>query len=122
MARLADSGVSPAVVDDQHGRLTFAGDLAAAALHLLTSQAPAGTYNLTSDGDPVTWYDIATTVFDARHAAGRVTPTDTATYTAGTTTAPRPRHSTLDLTKITATGYTPTDGAANLRRYLDSLP
>ena len=26
------------------------------------------------------------------------------------------------LTWITATGYTPTDGAANLRRYLDSLP
>ncbi len=122
MARLADSGVSPAVVDDQHGRLTFAGDLAAAALHLLTSQAPAGTYNLTSDGDPLTWHDIASTVFHARNATGRVTPTDTATFTAGKTTAPRPRHSTLDLTKITATGFQPTDGTEALRRYLDSLP
>ncbi|MHA6523088.1 sugar nucleotide-binding protein [Tessaracoccus sp. G1721] len=122
MARLADTGASPAVVNDQHGRLTFTHDLAAAALHLLTTAAPAGTYNLTSDGDTTTWYDIATTVFTARHATGHVTPTDTATFTAGRTTAPRPHHSTLDLTKIKATGYTPVDGATGLRRYLDSLP
>jgi dTDP-4-dehydrorhamnose reductase len=122
MARLADSGVSPAVVDDQFGRLTFTHDLAAAALHLVDTGAPSGTYNLTSDGDPLTWYDIATAVFDARGAQGRVTRTDTATFSAGKATAPRPRHSTLDLTKITATGFQPTDGTEALRRYLDSLP
>lgn len=121
MARLADAGVAPAVVDDQHGRLTFTDDLARAALHLLDG-APFGTYNLTSDGEPVTWYDVAVAVFAARGATGRVSRTDTAAFTAGKTTAPRPRHSTLDLTKITATGFQPTDGTEALRRYLDSLP
>ena len=39
MVRLAHVGVSPAVVDDQFGRLTFATDLARAALHLVESSA-----------------------------------------------------------------------------------
>ncbi|MGY5766697.1 SDR family oxidoreductase, partial [Brachybacterium sp. DNPG3] len=36
MARLAEKGVDPSVVDDQVGRLTFADDLAAGIEHLLT--------------------------------------------------------------------------------------
>ncbi|MHA6513118.1 sugar nucleotide-binding protein [Tessaracoccus sp. Z1128] len=121
MARLADAGASPSVVDDQYGRLTLADDLARAALHLLHS-APSGTYNVTSDGPTMSWYDIATAVFDARGASGRVTRTDTATFTAGKPTAPRPRHSTLDLTALKATGYQPIDGIAALHRYLETLP
>ncbi|WP_370586137.1 sugar nucleotide-binding protein [Tessaracoccus sp. MC1679] len=121
MARLADSGISPAVVDDQFGRLTFADDLARATLHLIETGAPAGSYNVTSDGDPMSWFDVATAVFDARGAQGRVTRTDTATFSAGKVTAPRPRHSTLDLAKIKATGFQPSDGTEALRRYLDTL-
>ena len=52
MARLADDGVSPSVVDDQHGRLTFAEDLAAATLHLLRSEAPFGTCLLYTSPSP----------------------------------------------------------------------
>src|SRR5690606_29403060 len=37
MARLADEGARPTVVDDQHGRLTFTTDLASAIAHLLAS-------------------------------------------------------------------------------------
>ncbi len=55
MARLAAGGVSPLVVDDQWGRLTFASDIAAAIRHLLETGAAAGTYNLSSDGKPQTW-------------------------------------------------------------------
>lgn len=120
MARLADSGARPAVVDDQFGRLTFADDLARATLHLLEG-APYGTYNVTSGGEPVSWFDVASTVFDARGAHGRVTRTDTATFSAGRVAAPRPRHSTLDLTKLKATGFTPVDGASALRGYLNTL-
>lgn len=121
MARLADQGVSPAVVDDQFGRLTFADDLARAALHLLENAEP-GTYNVTSGGDIVSWYDVAAVVFEARGATGAVTRTDTATFSAGKTTAPRPRHSALSLEKLHRTGFTPVDGAAGLRRYLEALP
>ncbi len=41
MASLADKGVSPSVVGDQYGRLTFTTDLAAGIVHLITTDAPA---------------------------------------------------------------------------------
>ena len=121
MARLADQGASPSVVADQHGRLTFADDLARAVQHVLTGPVPYGTYNVTSDGDTMTWFDVARAVFDARGAEGEVSPTTTAEFSAGRAMAPRPRHSTLSLDKIKATGFEPADGMAALRQYLGSL-
>ena len=38
MASLADRGIDPSVVDDQYGRLTFADDLAAGIVHLISSR------------------------------------------------------------------------------------
>ena len=46
MASLAEKGVSPSVVDDQVGRLTFAGELSRATRHLVDVGAAYGTYNL----------------------------------------------------------------------------
>ncbi|WP_331715489.1 SDR family oxidoreductase [Tessaracoccus coleopterorum] len=63
MQRLARGGVSPNVVGDQIGRLTFARDLAAGIIHLVSNAAP-GTYNLTNDGLPQSWADIARRVFE----------------------------------------------------------
>lgn len=120
MARLADEGHSPSVVDDQFGRLTFAEDLARAVNHVITAAAPHGVYNITSDGDTVSWYEIAQAVFEARGASGTVTPISTADYTAGKDTASRPRHSTLNLDKIKNTGFRPVNGQAGLLDYLDS--
>ncbi len=54
---------SPAVVDDQVGRLTFADELARATAHLLRAEAPFGTYNVTNGGPPTSWADIAREVF-----------------------------------------------------------
>ena len=59
MASLAERGISPAVVDDQVGRLTFTEDLAAATDHLLRTGAPFGTYNCTSSGESRSWAAIA---------------------------------------------------------------
>ena len=96
MRRLAASGVNPAVVDDQIGRLTYTSDLAAGIADLLTSGAPYGTYNVTSGGKPKSWYEIAQEVYaEAGRDPARVTPTSTAEYGAGKELAPRPRHSTL---------------------------
>lgn len=59
MASLAERGIDTAVVDDQIGRLTFTTDLAAAIDHLLTARPAAGTYNVTCEGEPVSWARIA---------------------------------------------------------------
>ena len=122
MARLADDGVSPSVVDDQHGRLTFAEDLAAATLHLLRSEAPFGIYNCTNAGEETTWADIAREVFVARgRDAADVRGVSTAEYAAGKTISPRPAHSLLPLDKLEATGFTPRDQHDALRAYLAGL-
>lgn len=119
MADLAARGVNPEVVADQFGRLTFTADLAAGIVHLLGRGAAFGTYNLTNDGPVQSWHQIAQAVFEASgRSAGDVAATTTAAFAAGKFTAPRPRHSTLDLSKIKATGFTPTSAAERLAEYL----
>jgi len=96
MRRLAEDGVDPTVVDDQIGRLTHAADLAAGIRDLLASRAPYGTYNVTSGGEPMSWFQIARETFqDAGHDPHRVSPTSTEAYAQGRSMAPRPRYSTL---------------------------
>ncbi|MDO5743025.1 MAG: sugar nucleotide-binding protein [Micrococcaceae bacterium] len=120
MARLASDGVDPTVISDQHGRLSFAGDLARGILHLLDSPAPHGTYNLSNDGEPVSWEIIARKVFTLLgHDANRVTPTSSVEYQKGRSgMAPRPANSTMDLSKIRETGFTPRDQFEALAEYL----
>lgn len=120
MAGLADRGVSPSVVDDQIGRITHADDLAAGIRHLVETQAPFGTYNLTNDGEPVSWADVAAAVFEARgRSADDVTRISTADYFADKpAAATRPLNSVLDLTKIKAAGFSPPDWRDALARLL----
>ncbi|MBN1091258.1 NAD(P)-dependent oxidoreductase [Blastococcus sp. TML/M2B] len=120
MAGLADRGVSPSVVDDQIGRITHADDLAAGIKHLVETQAPFGTYNLTNDGEPVSWADVAAAVFEARgRSADDVTRVSTADYFADKPdAAPRPLNSVLDLSKIKAAGFAPPDWRDALARLL----
>ncbi len=120
MASLADRGVQPTVVDDQVGRPAFAGDLAAGIRHLVGTRAPFGTYNLTNDGEPVSWADLAVAVYEARgRSADDVRRVSTAEYFADKPqAAPRPPNSVLDLSKITATGFRPRDWRPALTDYL----
>jgi dTDP-4-dehydrorhamnose 3,5-epimerase len=121
MADLAARGVKPSVVDDQTGRLTFTADLAAAAGHLLRSRAPYGVYNVTGEGTPMTWAEVARRVFSLVGAApADITPVTTADYFAAATApvAPRPANSVLSLDKLEAAGFTPRDAAAALAEYL----
>jgi dTDP-4-dehydrorhamnose reductase len=120
MAGLADRGVSPTVVDDQIGRPTFTADLAAGIAHLLRTRAPFGTYNLTNDGDPASWADVAAAVFAARgRSPDDVRRTSTEAYFADKPgAADRPLNGLLDLSKITATGFRPRDWRAALATYL----
>ena len=121
MKSLADKGVDPSVVNDQIGRLTFTSDLAKAIQHLLETHAPAGTYNVSGDGEPASWADIAKQVFElSGHDAARITGVTTADYYAGKEgIAPRPLQSTLDLAKIQGTGFAPRRWDTALREYLE---
>ncbi len=125
MTDLARRGISPSVVNDQFGRLTFTDDLAAAIVHLLRSGAPFGVYNVTGSGPVQSWADVASDVF---HACGRdrddVTPVSTEQYATQMSTrslAPRPRHSALKLDKISETGLQLPDAAERLHSYVASL-
>ena len=128
MASLADSGATPAVVDDQLGRLTFASEIARAIDHLVSTGAPFGTYNVTCAGPTASWADVAAAVFEARgRSASDVRRISTASWAESSSAdasgpvAPRPQHSTLVLDKITATGFEPRDWRELLREYLASL-
>ena len=121
MARLAANGVQPNVVSDQRGRPTWAEDLAKGIAHLLDTGAAYGVYNLTSEGDPAGRDEIAMAVYIGMGKD----PTDVHPVTSAQYAelfgpeAPRPAESTLDLAKITATGFTPTNWRAALAFYLD---
>lgn len=121
MASLAERGIDPKVVDDQVGRLTFTSDIAAGVEHLLKTRPEYGVYNLTGAGEPMTWADIAKSVFTATgHDAARVTGVSTEDYFSAATTpvAPRPKNSVLAIDKIGATGFVPSSMPDSLAAYL----
>ena len=121
MQDLAARGVKPSVVNDQIGRLTFTDTLARGIRHLLETGAPYGTYNLTNEGQPVSWAGIAKIVFEkSGKSPSDVQPVSTAEYFADKpNTAKRPLQSTLDLTKIEKTGFIPEDWRDKLDKLLD---
>jgi dTDP-4-dehydrorhamnose 3,5-epimerase len=123
MASLAERGVSPRVVDDQIGRLSFTSDIAAAIRTLIRGTAPWGVYNVTSRGEPGTWFDIAREVFRLKgHDPERVTGLSTAEYFANSPTpvAARPANSLLDLRAAAAANLPLGDVSERLRAYLES--
>lgn len=121
------------VVDDQFGRLTFTDQMAAAAFYALgyregdvepSAPIACGTYNLTGSGAVKSWAQIAAKVFElANGNDGAVTPVGTEEYYAKAAgpVAPRPEHSDLDLSKISAAGFEPRDWEEQLREYVATL-
>lgn len=123
MAGLAARGSNPNVVADQFGRPTFADDLAAGIVHLLSSRARFGTYNLSNTGEVTSFLQLARETFHLLgHDPQRVRPTTTEEFFAGREgAAPRPAHSTLALDKIEGTGFVARDWRAALGEYLSRL-
>ncbi len=108
MASLAKRGIEPSVVNDQIGRLSFTEDIAAGIRHLLQSGAAFGSYNLTNDGAPQSWAEIAADVYElSGRPRDAVTGVSTAEYFRDKPAAPRPLNSVLDLTKIKNSGFQP---------------
>jgi dTDP-4-dehydrorhamnose 3,5-epimerase len=122
MMSLAAKDVSPTVVADQIGRLTFTQTLVDVIHQLLTTKAAFGTYNATNGGDPASWADITRAIFKE---LGRddLTVTDTTTkeyFASKPGVAPRPLASEMDLSKIKATGLKLRDWRNDLHAYIEA--
>ena len=119
MLELGKKGVNPTVVADQIGRLTFTMTLVEAIDHLLQSNATYGAYNVSNEGESVSWAAITREIFTQAGLTNTVTDTTTAEYFAGKSgIAPRPLFSTLDLSKIKSAGYSPHDWKVDLKTYI----
>lgn len=106
------------VVDNQVGRLTFAQDIADFIMYLVTSNPEYGTYNFTSDGEAISWADIAIKILETPgiNNPGILRVKDSDYYREGT--APRPLNSALSLEKVKKLGFRPTDMESRLTEYL----
>ena len=100
MIRLMKERPSINVVSDQVGSPTYAADLAAAILHIITSPSfIPGIYNYSNEGR-ISWYEFALAIRDLISSTCEVHPIPTAQYP---TPAKRPRFSLLDKSLISAT-------------------
>jgi dTDP-4-dehydrorhamnose reductase len=120
MLGLGQKGISPTVVADQFGRLTFTSELVRAIDHLLTKLSPYGVYNVSNSGGTTSWADITREVFKlAGFFSLTVTDTTTVEYYADKAgVAPRPLSSVLDLAKLQSTGFISNDWDADLQSYI----
>jgi len=119
MINLGQKGVSPTVVSDQIGRLTFASELERCISYLLERQPEFGTYNFTNGGEPASWADITREIFKTAGFDLNVTNTTTAEYFADKPeSAKRPLNSVLDLSKIQTTGLELKDWHESLDEYV----
>jgi dTDP-4-dehydrorhamnose 3,5-epimerase/reductase len=130
MLGLGQKGISPTVVADQIGRLTFTSELVRAIHHLLHikyqdsnigASAPYGTYNVSNSGESASWADITREIFK-QAGYDSLTVTDTTTeeyYTGKEGIAPRPLQSTLDLSRLQSTGFTSNDWQTDLKKYIE---
>jgi len=120
MLGLADQGINPTVVADQIIRPTFTSVLVRAIVFLLEQEAPYGIYNVTNEGEAVSWANFTRAIFEEAGVDATVTDTTLEAYANSKPgVAPRPLHSVLDLGKIEALGFTPNDWHDDLKTYLE---
>ena len=121
MIGLAQKGISPTVVSDQIGRLTFTSELVRIVDHLLSSKAPFGVYNATNDGPVASWADITRQIFElSGHGDLSVKDITTDEYFAGKdNVSPRPLNSDMSLEKLHATGFISNNWQDDLRNYVN---
>ncbi len=120
MMSLAARNVSPKVVDDQIGRLTFSPLLVEGIVTLLEKKADYGIYNLSGGGRPASWAEVTRKVFkEIGREDLEVTGISTAEYYKDKPeAAPRPLQSAFDLSKIQALGLQLPDWRDALKEYI----
>lgn len=120
MINLANKNISPTVVNDQIGRLTFTKELSRAIDHVINTKAEYGIYNLSNSGTSASWADITRQIFKNLNRDDlKVTNTTTDEYFVNKPDAAhRPLQSTLDLSKIESTDFKPNDWEKDLNNYI----
>jgi dTDP-4-dehydrorhamnose reductase len=119
MLNLGKQGVAPTVVADQTIRPTFTVQLAVGIKFLIEKSPEFGIYNLTNEGEAVSWADFTRAIFKEANINSEVTDTTYKEYSAGKPgVSPRPLNSVLDLTKIEAIGFKPNDWRDDLKEYV----
>jgi dTDP-4-dehydrorhamnose 3,5-epimerase len=120
MLDLGNKGVNPTVISDDVGRPTFTSELVRAIDHLLKNHSPSGIYNVSNDGEVVSWADLTRAIFKSARLNNTVTDTTDAQYYADKpAAAPRPRNSTFDLSKIHGTGFSSHVWQDDLNDYIE---
>ena len=105
------------VVNDQHGRPTFADDLAVAMWELVARDA-TGVVHVANEG-PATWFDVARAVYTAAGRPDLITACSSSEYP---TAARRPAYSVLDTTRhLALTGATLPHWRDAIARWLDQV-
>lgn len=100
MLRLGEERDQLSVVYDQVGSPTYARDLAAFLIYLISTNATAyGVYNYSNQG-VASWYDFAKTIFDLNGSNIKLEPILSEAYP---TPAARPKYSVLDKAKTSRT-------------------
>ena len=100
MLRLGAERDELKVIVDQTGTPTYAMDLAACILEIITVNSKAyGTYHYSNEG-AASWYDFAKAIFDISETKIKVLPIRTSEYTSR---AVRPAYSVMDKTKMKQT-------------------
>lgn len=100
MLRLMKERESINVVDDQHGCPTYAADLAAAIMDIISGESiMPGIYNFSNHGI-INWYQFATAIKELTNSNCTVNPIPSSQYPAP---AKRPAYSVLETTKIRET-------------------
>ena len=121
MLSLADKMEEIKVVNDQFGRPTYALDLAKAIYDVILKRPEPGIYNVTGDGDIISWADFATEIFKISGKPTRVVGITTEEYLSDKQDrkiAPRPMYSALALGKSKNSGLFTKDWHVALEEYL----
>lgn len=123
MLRLGQDRDTLGVVADQHGCPTYAGDIAAAILSLLVTDAAGGIYHYCGDRT-VSWHEFAAEIFRQAvvlNKLPRAPQLNAITTDQYPTPAARPAFSTLSTAKIQQAGVQPSDWQSAIVHVLNQL-
>jgi dTDP-4-dehydrorhamnose reductase len=120
MIELGKKGVSPSVIEDHIGRLTFTHELVKVIGHIIQNKLEYGTYNCSNSGDPSSWADITKSIFEAAGYNLTVTGISNETYYSDKPmSAIRPLNSMLKLNKLESSGFVFSNWRDDLVKYVN---
>lgn len=107
------------VVNDQIGTPTYTYDLSRLLIDMSETEK-YGYYNVTNEGDYISWYDFAKEIYNQAGYTTKVIPVTTEEY--GLSKALRPLNSRLDRSKLIENGFTPLPTWKDaVSRYLEEI-